>query len=160
MAICSGSKHRNRYTSRATLQHELTEIKVVLEAIRLLPIAEPLKKDMLRRAIWNVAFATGNKQGASLGRYRTESVIRHTGQKIERDHVYQMSTLLTELLGPSSDLDQIVARAQCIVVVTADEHRKLSKIDGGEKYRLAGVTVYDMLDETKVVPELMWKAVP
>jgi hypothetical protein len=40
--------------------------------------------------------------------------------------------------------------------VTADEHRRLSRIDGGEKYSLAGMAVYDMLSETKVVPELEW----
>jgi hypothetical protein len=84
-------------------------------------------------------------------------VIRQTGLKIQRDHVYQRKTLLQELLGPSPDLERIIGRAQCCVVVTADEHNRLSRTDGGEKYRIAGIAVYDMLDETTVVPEVEWK---
>ena len=112
---------------------------------------------MLDWALWQVAFATGNTQKKFLGRYRSESVIRQIGLKIQRDHVYQRKTLLQELLGPSPDLERIILQAQCCVVVTVDEHNRLSKIDGGEKYRIAGITVYDMLDETTVLPETEWR---
>ena len=88
----------------------------------------------------------------------SENVKRGTGEKIQRDHVYGMTSLLDELCGPSPDLDRIAARAQCCVVVTADEHARLtrSKSDGGEKYRIAGVSVYDMLDGKQVAAELEW----
>lgn len=158
MPFCSGVEHRNRYVPPANLLQQLAEIKSVLDALRRLPIAGPLKKGMLNSALWQVTYATGNTQTKFLGRWRSESVICRIGLKIERDHVYQRKTLLEELLGPSSDLDRIIARAQCCVVVTADEHRSLSPIDGGEKYRVAGITVYDMLYGTKVVPELEWGA--
>jgi hypothetical protein len=158
MPICSTPKHRNRYVPAATLPQQLAEIKILLDALRLLPIARPLKKGMLDWALWQVTFATGNTQKEFLGRWRSESVIRQVGLKTERDHVYQRKTLLEGLFSSSPDLDGIIARAQCCVVVTADEHRSLSRIDGGEKYRIAGITVYDMLYETKVVPELEWRA--
>ena len=156
MPFCSGPEHRNRYVSPATLEQQLAEIRIVLDALRRLPVARPLKKEMLDWALWQITFATGNTQRKFLGRWRSESVIRQIGLKIERDHVYQRKTLLEELLGPSPDLERIVARAQQCVVVTADEHRALRLVDGGEKYRLAGIAVYDMFDETKIVPELKW----
>ena len=156
MPYCSGLEHRNRYVPAATLQQQLADIRIVLDALRCLPIARPLKKGMLDWALWQITFATGNTQRKFLGRWRSEIVIRQVGLKIERDHVYQRKTLLEELLGPSPDLERIVARAQCCVVVTADEHRSLRLIDGGEKYRVAGITVYDMLDETKVTLEQLW----
>ena len=93
---------------------------------------------MLDWALWQVAFATSNSQRKFLGRYRSESVIRQIGQKIQRDHVYQRKTLLQELLGTSPDLERIIVRAQCCVVVTVDEHSRLGKV------------------ETTVVPEKEW----
>jgi len=154
MLFCSGSKHRDRYVPRPNLKQQLADVKTVLEALRLLPIATPLKKDLLDKTLWHVTFATGNTQTKFMGRYRSRRVIREVGLKIQRDHVYQRKTLLRELLGPSPDLDRIISLAKCCVVLTADEHRSLANIDGGKKYTLAGVTVYDMLDEKKVEPDL------
>jgi hypothetical protein len=157
MPFYSGAEHRKRYVPPAALQQQLADIRTVLDELRVLTIAKPLKQSMLDWALWQVAFATGNTQKKFLGRYRSESVIRQIGLKIQRDHVYQRKTLLQELLGPSPDLERIILQAQCCVVVTVDEHNRLSKIDGGEKYRIAGITVYDMLDETTVLPETEWR---
>lgn len=63
----------------ATLQEQLAEIKIVLDAIRLLPIAAPLKRDMLDCALWKVAHATGNTQHKFMGRYRSETVTTQAG---------------------------------------------------------------------------------
>jgi hypothetical protein len=150
-------EHRNRYVPSDSIWEDLAEIKILLDALRRLTLAKPLKKMILDSALWQVAFATGNTQrnswaGGGAKRSSTRSVLR-----IERDHVYQRKTLLGELFSSSADLDGIIARVQCCVVVTADEHKRISKIDGEKKYRIAGITVYDMLYGTKVVPELEWK---
>src|SRR5258708_3462133 len=146
MPFLSTPEHCKQYVPPATIPQQLAEIKAVLDALRRLPIAKPLKKSMLDWALWQVTFATGNTQKKFLGRWRTERVIREVGLKIERDHVYQRKTLLEELLGPSPDLDRIIAQAQSCMVLTADEHKTLNRIDGGEKYRRAGIIVYDMLN--------------
>lgn len=152
MPFLSDARHRQRYAPIPTLQPQLADIKIVLDAIRLLPIATPLKKDMLTGALWQVAYATGNTQRKFMGRYRSESVITKAGLKIERDHAYRRAILMGELLGPSPDLDAIIERAQRCCLVTGDEHRRLHKveIDGWERYRAAGITIYDMLTETKL----------
>ena len=156
--MLSGPEHCRPFSHSISLPGEINDIKKILEALRGLDIAPPLKRRMLDEALWLFAFVTGNRQGQFRGRWMSENVKRGTGEKIQRDHVYSRKALLNELLGPSPDLDRIAARAQCCVVVTADEHTRLnrSKSDGGEKYRIAGVCVYDMLDGKQVAAELEW----
>jgi hypothetical protein len=146
MPFLSSPKHRERYTPSPTLAQQLADIRAVLEALRQLPISTPLKRDMLDAALWQVAFATGNTQSSFMGRYRSEAVITQVGLKIQRDHAHRRAALLSELLGPSPDLDSIIERAQCCCVVTEDEHRRVTAvaIDGWERYAAAGIVVYDM----------------
>jgi hypothetical protein len=146
MPFLSNPKHRERYTPASTLMQQLVDIKTVLEALRQLPIATALKRDMLDAALWQVAFATGNTQSKFMGPYRSEAVITQIGLKIQRDHAYPRAALLAELLGASPDLDSIIDRAQCCCVVTEDEHRRLSAVavGGWGRYASAGIVVYDM----------------
>jgi len=101
---------------------------------------------MLDRALWQVAFVTGNTQSKFMGPYRSETVITQPGLKIQRDHAHRRATLMSELLGPAPDLDSVIDRAQCCCIVTEDEHRRLAAvdIDGWERYAAAGIVVYDM----------------
>ena len=87
-------------------------------------ISTPLKKRMLVHGIWEVAKATGDFRG----RYRSEGVIRTSGVRIQRDHFYKKSALVEKFLSTSVDIDLIIKQAQCCVV-TADEHKRLHKID-------------------------------
>ncbi len=150
MPFTSGPEHRSRYVPPSDLQQRLTDIHVVIDAIRVLPINKALKHDMLDEAIWQVTYATGNTQSTFMGRYRSERVITEVGLKIERDHVYRRKTLLQMLLNPSADLEQILDFAQCCVVITAEEHRSVDAIDGWQKYEAAHITVYDMLTGFKI----------
>jgi hypothetical protein len=129
-----------------TLVQQFRDITAVIEALRQLPIATALKRDMLDAALWEVAFATGNTQNRFMGRYRSEAVITQPGLKIQRDHAFRRATLLSELLGSSPDLGSIIDRAQCCCIVTEDEHRRLVAvgIDGWERYPAASIVVYDM----------------
>ncbi len=89
-----------------------------------------------------------------MGRYRSVRVINKSGLPIQRDHINKKAALISELLGPSPDLDAIIERAQCCVV-TDDEHAQLgavsAEIDGWDRYRAAGISVYDMMTGSKVV---------
>jgi len=158
MPFLSGPRHGDRYVPPSDLLQRFADIKLALGALVALPIGAALKKDLLDELLWQVTFATGNTQSKFMGRYRSAKMVAAAGLKIERDHVYRRKTLLQELLGPTPSLDRIIARAQCCVVLSADEHRSVSDIDGGRKYSLAGITVYDMCDHTEVDPEALWPA--
>ena len=149
MAFLSKAAHQKRFIETQTTVAQLSDVKTLLNALRCIPVALAMKKRMLVHGIWEVAHATGD----FLGRYRSEAVIRNPGQKIQRDHIYQKRTLIEELLGPSPDIDSIVERA-CCCVVTEEEHGKLHtvsrRLDGWERYKAAGVVVYDMKTETRV----------
>lgn len=154
MAFVSDLKHRALYSVPTDLEKNIADIRILLDGIRLLPIGAAIKKRILVQAIWEHAYATGNTQQAFLGRYRSEAVVNQVGLEIQRDHIYKKAALIRELLSESPNFDEILNRAHCCVV-TVHEHRKLGlvdkAIDGWERYRVAGVTVFDMVDRAKVV---------
>lgn len=147
MSRTTCAKHHSIYVASSKLGTDLSDIRVLLDSIRKLAISEPIKKRMLVHALWEVAFATGNKQSSFFGRYRSEGVLGQTGLKIQRDHIYRKEKLIEQLLSPSADLEEIIERAECCLV-TEEEHSRLGrvdeKIDGWDRYRGAGITVYDM----------------
>jgi hypothetical protein len=149
MPFLAKASHQNRYVQTDATAARLEDVKTLLDTVRGLPVALPLKKRMLVHGIWEVAKATGD----FCGRYRSEAVIRNPGQKIQRDHIYQKRTLVEELLGPAPNIDSIIERAYCCIV-TAEEHAKLHalspKLDGWERYTAAGIVVYDMQTERPV----------
>jgi len=149
MPFTSTPAHARRYVESPTTKQRLADIKILLDAIRQMQIADPIKKKMLVHSIWEVAQATGNFRG----RYRSEGVIGTPGVRIQRDHIYKKSTLVEELLSASPDLDRVIEQARCCIV-TVDEHRRLHDIDpeldGWNRYKAAGVIVYDMFDESQV----------
>ena len=104
---------------------------------------------MLVHGLWQVAVATGN----FYARYRSETVIQKVGLKVQRDHICKKKALIAELLGPKPDIEKIIERA-CCCIVTAEEHKRLHDIDesldGWDRYRAAGIVVYDMLDGSKI----------
>jgi hypothetical protein len=149
MPFLSKATHQKRYFQTEATAARLEDVKTLLDMLRGLPVALPLKKRMLAHGIGEVAKATGD----FCGRYRSEAVIRNPGQKIRRDHIYQKRTLVEELLGPAPNIDSIIERA-CCCIVTEEEHVKLHalspKLDGWERYRAAGIVVYDMQNESPV----------
>ncbi len=145
----STAKHKELYIESPTTAQCLADIRKLLDCIRRLPIAEKLKRDMLKHGIWQVSVSTGD----FYARYRSESVRHKVGQQIQRDHINPKQNLVKELLDPEPDLDAIIQRAHCCIV-TKDEHRRLHDVDDGldgwARYKAAGIPVYDMLDETQV----------
>jgi hypothetical protein len=150
MPFVSTTRHQERYVESPSTAQRLADIRTLLDSLQRLQVALPLKKKMLVHGIWQVSEATGS----FYTRYRSEGVIRTVGVKIQRDHIYQKRTLVEQLLAPDSDLKAIIERARCCIV-TKDEHDRLHQVDGGldgwDRYRAAGVVVYDMCDETRVV---------
>jgi hypothetical protein len=145
----SALKHQRHFVEPNVTSQRLAEIHILLDALRQLQIGLPIKKRMLVHGIWEVAVATGG----FCARYRSEAVIQTVGAKIQRDHIFKKKALITELLGPNPDIEKIIERGRCCIVTT-DEHRKLhdvdESLDGWERYRVAGIVVYDMLDGKKI----------
>jgi hypothetical protein len=154
LSFMSNANHRKPYVSSPAEKRRLADIKILLNAIRTLSIEEPVKKRILVHVVWEIAFATGNTQVSFMGRYRSAKVVSQSGLPIQRDHINKKAALIAALLGPSPDLEAIIERAQCCVV-TDDEHAQLgavgTKIDGWERYLAAGISVYDMATDSKVV---------
>jgi hypothetical protein len=149
MPFKSTPAHARLYVELPTAKQKLSDIKILLEAIRQMPIADSIKVRMLVHGIWEVARATGNFRG----RYRSEGVIRTVGVRIQRDHIFKKSTLIERLFTTSPDLDKVIEQARCSIV-TVDEHWRLhdvdNDLDGWDRYKAARVVVYDMIDETPV----------
>jgi hypothetical protein len=154
MSYTSNANHRKPYVSSPLEKQRLADIEILLDAIRSLPIEEPLKKRILGHIVWEVAFATGNTQGSFMGRYRSAAVVNQPDTPIQRDHINRKAALIAELLGRSPDLEAIIERAQCCVVTDA-EHAKLGAvsagIDGWDRYLAAGISVCDMATGNNVV---------
>ena len=146
MPILSTKAHAKNYTEALDLSQRLADIRLLLDSIRQMEIAEPLKKRMLVHGVWEVARASGNYYS----RYRSERVRNTVGEPIQRDHIFKKRTLVEELLSPSPNLDKILDQAQCCIV-TKNEHDKLhdidNNLDGWDRYREAGILVYDMLHD-------------
>jgi len=127
----------------------LGDIATLLRSIRQLPIERRLKRRMLVCVIWQVAMVSGD----FYPRYRSLSVIRTPGIRIQRDHIFKKKALVEELLAEKPDIDFIIERSLCCVV-TADEHKKLHDIDGGldgwDRYTAAEIIVYDMSNDLPV----------
>ncbi len=123
------------------------DIRVLLDSIRRLAISEPIKKRMLVHALWEIAFATGNKQSSFFGRYRSEGVLRQAGLKIQRDHIYRKEKLIEQLLWPRQQISMRSLLKRNVVSVTEGRTRlapseSTRKLDGWERYRIAGIAVY------------------
>ena len=135
------------YVPAVDIDMHLSEIAVLLDSLRKLPLDGKRQKRILKQAIWEVAYATGNMQSRFLGRYRSELVVQNIGLKLERDHVHQMANLLQELLRQDCDLQSIIQRSECCII-TREEHLRLTAlpkaIDVWERYRQAGIVVMDM----------------
>jgi hypothetical protein len=135
------------YVPAADIDVHLGEIAMLLDSLRKLPLDGKRLRRILKQAIWEVAYATGNTQSRFLGQYRSESVIQNIGLKIERDHVHQMANLIEELLCADCDVQSIVLKSECCII-TREEHLRLTSlprsIDGWERYRHAEIVVMDM----------------
>jgi hypothetical protein len=149
MPFVSTIRHKERFIESPATARRLGDIRILLESLRRLEISLPVKKRLLVIGIWEVALATGN----FYARHRSEGVIRLVGAKIQRDHIFQKRTLVEQLLGPTPDFDEILQRARCCIV-TDVEHQRLHQVNGGldgwDRYRAAKISVYDMVDETRV----------
>jgi len=142
-------KHQQRFIESADTSQRLADIRMLLSTLCQLDIGLAVKKRMLVHGLWQVAMATGN----FCARYRSAAVMKTVGVKIRRDHIYKKEALVAKLLAPNPNIEKIIERARCCIV-TIKEHDRLhdvdESLDGWDRYRAAGIVVYDMLDGSKI----------
>ena len=143
MPILSDTRHKRPYQQKSDAELRLKDVETLLRTITMMPLHSRTKKKMLNHVLWLVVELTGNFHC----QYRSAGVLKDTGVRIQRDHIYPRKQLVEELLGPEPNFADIVTRAQCCVV-THEEHQLLTKVPkevlGWERYEKAGVKWYDM----------------
>lgn len=102
------------------------------------------KRALLNVLIWNLTGIDGGKWGI---RYRSEGVLSDRVATIQHEHVLERKKLIDRLLAdPTSCESTLTGAVACLV--TAEEHARLRLVDrsleGWDRYRAAGIVVYDM----------------
>ena len=108
------------------------------------------KRALLNVLIWNLTGIDGDKWGI---RYRSEGVLSDNVETIQHEHVLERKKLIDRLLADPTDYESIL-RGAVACLVTADEHACLRRVDrsleGWDRYRAAGIIVYDMATSSRV----------
>jgi hypothetical protein len=149
MPSISTTKHTNKYIEPAAVTAALNDIKCLLQHIRELPIEIKLKKRMLNHAIWQVAMVSGD----FYGRFRSRDVITKLNEPIQRDHIYEKKKLVEELLSDSPNFDSIIQRSHCCIVTKNEHvalHDKGKGFSGWDRYKAAGIIVWDTLEDKQI----------
>jgi hypothetical protein len=129
-------------------------VRSAVSAIRgILPldIINEHKRILISRMIWAITEAHGKYKT----RFRSEGVLTVPDCKIQHEHVFTRKELISEIMNNPENCERILENAVACVV-TEEEHKALTKVGrehpnlkGWDRYRRAGITVYDMLSREK-----------
>jgi hypothetical protein len=114
-------------------------------------LTEEHRYRLLNNAVWYVTEAAGKYKtrfrSASVLSLETKAPLRKWWSELRHDHVTRRAALLQQLKTADADVEAIL-RSAVSCVVTKSEHERLSRfdetLDGWDRYRAAGVDVYDM----------------
>mgnify|MGYP006865058110 CR=1 FL=1 len=121
----------------------LASAKKAIAAISKLDLYPAHKKELLSVCIWKITEADGKFNL----RYWSEGALSASKSELRHEHVYERKELIERLMrGENVDVISALAIA---CVVTRAEHSRLSALPesvqtGWERYREAGVRVYDV----------------
>lgn len=115
-------------------------------------IVDEHMRELLGIALWKFTEADGKFRT----RYRSAGVLSNELAPIEHDHVITRKELIERMRSHPDQIEQLMRLAEgCLV--TVDEHRRLTAVgdvlSGWDRYRLAGVDVFDMAS----VPPAPWR---
>ena len=118
----------------------------IAKAIVGIDILEQHKKKILTEVQWLISEANGKYTT----RFRTEGALSDGNDSIQHEHVFPRKKLSLRILGNPSNIEKYL-KDVIGCVVTVNEHDMLSKaeksnpeLDGWERYKAAGIVVYDM----------------
>ncbi len=118
----------------------------IAKAIVDLDITEQHKKKILTEIQWLISLA----HGKYTTKYRTHSVLFGGDESIQHEHVFPRKKVSIRILSDTKNTEKYLGDVVGCVV-TVKEHEALTEaekikpdLDGWERYREAGVVVYDM----------------
>jgi len=137
-----------KYEEITDKEKYLDSIKKNIVAILSVDSEEKHKKDLLDICIWHLTEINGKYNT----RYRSEGAMnKKNWSEVQHEHVFQRKKLILRLL-ENNDVESVM-RDAVACLVTKKEHQLLSsatkgtKIDGWERYKLAGIKVYDLQEK-------------
>lgn len=128
-----------------------TSIVNAMQAILNADCVEAHKRDLLDICIWKWTEIDGKWNT----RFRSEGAMKKENWKlVQHEHVFQRRNLIQQFLAQEDTIEALLNRAiGCLV--TKREHELLTNlsqkerdIDGWERYRRAGIPVYDLKEKT------------
>lgn len=134
------------YKPRSGSKRRVDDAATAVAAILKLGISDHLKKKLLSRAIW---YATECDGKYNL-RYASEGAVNLTDKsQRQHEHVSPRKSLVTRMLKEPRKA-KAVLRSATACFITRKEHEKLAKVsrdhplaEGWDRYRLAGIVVWD-----------------
>ncbi len=128
--------------SQEIIDSAVLAVKQILE---MKDVLEKHKKEMLSDMIWKISEANGKWNT----RYFSEGVLDDKDAKIHHEHVITRKEIITQLLENPKDYKNILLNVTACIVTT-DEHDLLgmqNSVSGWDRYKKAGVKVYDRIKE-------------
>lgn len=121
-----------------------------------LAVRDELTMPHLREALTVALWKYTESDGKYTTRYRSEAALHAPSRLVHHEHVITRRSLVDRLIADPDAVEEIMSTAVGCVVLRA-EHASLGAIEkadpfatGWDRYRLAGITVWDLADRRRV----------
>lgn len=142
----------SRFTPNPKADDEIRSAVTAIKGILTLQIIDGHKKTLISRMIWAITEAHGKYKT----RFRSEGAVT-SNCRMQHEHVYPRRELIAEIMKDPDRCENILANAVACVV-TEEEHKLLTRVSrenpdlkGWDRYKKAGITVYDMQSDGKYI---------
>jgi hypothetical protein len=129
--------------------NQMHEAKIIIKAVLELNVSVPMKRKVIDSMLWNITGAFGKYNT----RYISKEAMENHDIVKNHEHVFRKKNMINNILAHPEELDSILENAVGCTV-TIDEHKLLGEvdrsnkgIDGWERYKQAGISVYDCIKE-------------
>ena len=110
------------------------------------PILDPHRRRLLSTTVWKMTEAD-DKHNL---RYRSRAALDAASKSdVRHEHVIPRAVLVQRMIDEPHRVAEILSEAVACLV-TKEEHRRLGRGSGWERYKLAGIEVVDMVDGSTV----------
>lgn len=148
---------------RPTPQDKINSAIALSKAILATDALPEHKNYLLNKCIWAVTIADGkyNLRYWSEGVYALvkqhgslDAVLGLKPLPLRHEHINTCEALIDAMLRDPSSVEMLLREQAIACLVTKDEHRRLSGRQAGfDRYRAAGIRVWDMIDENWFISE-------
>lgn len=141
---------RKPYKRKVDADAQMDSAFEVLQTVLSNPnITKKHKKEVIKIMLWNVSQIDGKYSV----QYRSEGVLHGEDEKVQHEHVVTRKEITDTLLEHPDQVREILSQVLACIV-TESEHRKLTLIKdvrGWERYKKAGIKVFDMVTNERII---------